>query len=332
MSSIVGGTSSIIKLRPVLKTPEELADEANLIFQLPRKKCDQMVPSLVRLNKMEPGHAQQHKIHILKRLMKKARVKQIDKQIHHMLHLDAAEAVVPHGEVSKRIYNDIVLRRDFDLYGGPTQSRTWPLRKYLELQALAQRLNVEFTQKVDPAFIEIDDKDIVQDVDHRKVPALQTEKWKIGYEERHPAPVGFANNPQQPFNSLENEGFYCYDGDWKHGKMHGMGKYLFRDGCAYEGEFADNHPHGYGTTTYPDGQVYKGDWVKGRYEGRGETSTCGGSKYEGEFVFGRRQGKGKLTFPSGLYYEGEFFDGQPHGRGVMRSKLTGWAYEGSFER
>lgn len=325
-------TASIIKLRPVQKTPEELADEANLIFQLPRKKCDQMIPALVRLNAMESSHAQQHRIHILKRLMKKARIQKIDKQVQHMLNLDASEQIVPHGEVSKRIYNEIVVKRDFNLYGAQVKSQTWPHRKYLELQALAQRLNVEFTQKIDPAFLEIDEKEIVKDVEHRKIPALQTEKWKIGLEVNHPAPVGFAPNPHQPYNSLDNESFYCYDGDWKHGKMHGMGTYLFRDGCTYEGEFEDNHPHGYGTTSYPDGQEYKGDWVKGRYEGKGVTNFCGGSKYEGEFIFGRRHGKGKLTFPSGLYYEGEFFDGQPHGRGVMRSKLTGWAYEGSFER
>lgn len=36
--------------------------------------------------------------------------------------------------------------------------------------------------------------------------------------------------------------------------------------------------------------------------------------------------------PIGMTYEGELQRGVPHGRGVMRSKLTKWAYEGTFEQ
>ncbi len=171
--------AQILKLRPVLKNQEELEDEAKLIFQLPRKKCEEMVPSLLRLNAMEEGHAHHHRIHVLKKLMKKARILNIETQIKHITNLDAAEKYVPHGEVSKKLYNDIVIQRDFDLYGHQMESRTYPPRKFLELQAIAQKLGVEFTQKVDSSFLEVVIKDDDEDLG-KKVPKLQTEKWKIG--------------------------------------------------------------------------------------------------------------------------------------------------------
>lgn len=52
----------------------------------------------------------------------------------------------------------------------------------------------------------------------------------------------------------------------------------------------------------------------------------------GEYALGRRNGHGILRYPSGLVYEGNFQDNKPHGRGTMTSKLTGWAYEGNFEK
>lgn len=328
----------LLKLRPVMKTDEEIADEANLIFQLPRKKCEQIIPELKRLNAMSDAHAHTHRVHILKKLMKKARIKHTEEHIKHMAELDAAEKVVPHGEVSKRYYNEIVGRRDFDLYGNLIKSRTWPPRKFLELQALAEKMNIEFTQKVDSAFLEVEvkadsDDELDEAATRRKhIPKLQTEKWKIGLETTYQAPVGFARNPAQPFNSLGNEHYYSYDGNWKGGEMEGMGTYLFRDGNTYSGEFHKNRPEGKGSTSYTDGQQYDGEWKAGRYEGHGESISSGGSAYVGDFAFGRRHGRGRLTFPSGLEYEGDFYDGRPHGRGRMSSKLTGWAYEGSFER
>lgn len=93
------------------------------------------------------------------------------------------------------------------------------------------------------------------------------------------------------------------------------------------------------------------DWHQclGRIHGVGKTTMVAGSVYEGQFDAGRRNGSGKLSLPCGLTYgiegtitpvrtadvgaiEGEFLDGKPHGRGIMNSTLTGWRYEGSFER
>lgn len=323
--------SKILKLRPVAKTPEEIEEEKKLIFVLPRKTCAQMIPELVRIKTETTSHELQHRMHILKKLMKIARIKEIDKKLEHITQIDEAEKVIPHGEVSKRLYNDIFVSRDFDLYGRMMKPTTHPPRKHLELAVLAQKLGIEFTQKADQYYKEIHSDEESDDEDTRRKEKLRTEKWKIGYMKHHNPPVGLADNPARAFNSLGNEYFYSYDGEWKAGRMDGAGVYLFRDGKTYEGRFVEGKQHGEGTAHYPGGQKYVGSWKDGRYCGRGETFTCGGSKYVGDFEFGRRHGHGTLTFPSGLSYEGEFLDGKPHGRGVMTSALSGWSYNGSFE-
>jgi hypothetical protein len=271
-------------------------------------------------------------MHLLKKIMKRARVKQVDTQLRHMLDLDRSEKVVPHGEVSKRIYLDIWKRRDFSLYGSPMPTVKHIKRKHLELRALASKLGIEFTQKVDTTGDDIDFVEEAEDGYDFKVNKLKSYPWTIGQENEYLPPVGFARNPIQPPHSFGNEEFFSYDGHWKAGKLHGVGKYLFKDGETYEGAWEDNKQHGKGTANYPDGQKYTGEWSKGRYEGSGTLSALGGAVYEGEYSLGRRDGVGKLVHPSGLSYEGQFHDGKPHGRGVMKSKLTGWVYEGQFKR
>eukprot|EP01032_Pedospumella_encystans_P020483 gene20483-23267_t len=327
----MAATGKILKLRPVAKTAEELEEEKMLYFVLPRKTSAQMVPELLRMKNIS-SHDHQHRMHILKKLMKIARIKGIEEKMSHFDALDASEKVIPHGEVSKRMYNEIFKARDFDLYGNIMPPTTHPPRKHLELAVLAQKLNVEFTQKADQYYKEINsDDEESPDEDDRRKDKLRTEKWKIGYVPHHNPPVGLADNPARAFNSLGNEYFYSYDGEWKNGRMHGNGTYLFRDGKTYEGRFQNGHIEGEGTAYYPGGQKYVGEWQKGRYEGKGETFMLGGSKYVGDFEFGRRHGQGTLTYPSGLTYVGQFLDGKPHGRGVMTSALSGWSYDGSFE-
>jgi hypothetical protein len=335
-----GYSSSVplFKLRPMLKNEAELEDEKNLNFQLPRKSCEQMSPEMERLRHMKTS-IQQHRWHVLKRILKRARIKKIDQEVIPYLtdNLDLSDKIIPEGEISKRIYYQIFHSRDFDLYGRLMKSVSQPPRKHQELRYLATKLGIEYTQPMIPEVVEViepnEEEEELMLIDRRKkIPVLKTEKWKIGTREHLHAPVGFSANPGVIFHSLGLETFYSYDGNWKDGKMHGMGTYLFEDGCTYEGSFVHNYPDGEGCARYPHGQIYDGEWKKGQYSGKGHYSTVDGVKYEGEFLLGRRHGKGKIVYPSGLSYEGEFFDGKPHGRGIMKSKLTGWAYDGSFEK
>eukprot|EP01040_Poterioochromonas_malhamensis_P007229 gene7229-7802_t len=329
--------AQLLKLRPVLKNEEELEEERNLIFDLPRKKCEEMAPEVLRLNqkKEENPKVIQHRYHILKRILKRARYESVDTNIvPYLQDLDRSDKVVPNGEVSKRIYMDVFHSRNFDLYGNLRKGVKHPPRKYLELKALAELKNIEYTQEMDETKIEVEkiSEEEEELLKRRKnIPKLTTDKWKISRVEIDYAPVGFANNPSQPFHSYGNEYFFSYDGNWLHGKMEGSGTYLYADDTTYVGHFHNNRPHGNGESRFKHGQHYVGEYENGTFDGRGVYTTPEGIKYEGEFMNGMRSGKGKLQFPSGLEYEGDFLNGKPHGRGKMTSKLTGWCWEGQFK-
>lgn len=56
-----------------------------------------------------------------------------------------------------------------------------------------------------------------------------------------------------------------YEGDYKDGWYHGVGKFYFPNGVIYEGEFYKGEFHGEGTLIYPDGKgKYKAKWERGK--------------------------------------------------------------------
>eukprot|EP01038_Epipyxis_sp_PR26KG_P006890 gene6890-9440_t len=326
------------KLRRIEKTESEIEEEHMQYFELPRKSCWQIIPELSRLNSNKYSRQiQQHRYHVLKKLMKRARLTKIDEAFEKFYALDASDHVVPNGEVSKKIYEELFNSRDFDLYGKLMDNiPPLPVRKFQEMELLAEKLHIPSTLKLDQEAYRLhkieEAKDVYTGKYVQKLPKLMTEQWKIGRVEKYNAPVGFSTNIHQPLHSLGNEIYYPYDGYWKNGKMDGLGKYLYSDGFTYEGNFSKNRPHGEGVAEYPDGQRYNGEWLNGKYEGKGTATYIGETSYTGSYSNGRREGWGKLTYASGLYYEGEFKDGQPNGKGFMKSNLTGWAYEGTFVR
>ena len=46
-----------------------------------------------------------------------------------------------------------------------------------------------------------------------------------------------------------------YLGEYKDGKFHGQGTFIWNDGYFHEGEFMDGTPNGQGTETLPNGQL-----------------------------------------------------------------------------
>lgn len=328
-------STKTFRLRPVLKSEKEIEEERHLFFELPRKNCAQICPEIKKISALSKAE-NQHRWHILKRIMRRAKIAGIDQRIiPHLTDLDRSDTVIMDGEVSKRIYLELFHNRSFDLYGKHVKAVVHPQRKYLELKYLASQLGIEFTEKVESAFLQLEPEPTEEEliaIRKSKIPKLTTEKWKIGHPEVYKPPVGFASNPKEPYNSLGNEIYFSYDGNWKAGKMHGRGVFMFDDEKTYDGDFANNRPNGQGNAEYIDGRHYDGEWKDGEYQGKGTYWTDDGLKFEGEYALGRRNGYGKLKFPCGLVYEGEFHDNKPHGRGTMQSKLTGWAYEGTFEK
>lgn len=328
---------------------EDSDDENQLYFEVPRKTCEQIAPEILRLKGMKSRTAQQHRLHLLKDIMKKAKIKNINEHLRHIIEFDKSEAIIPHGEVSKNLYVNIFENRDFDLYGRLVPKKMLSKKKQEELKFLSRELGIKFTRK------QKEIKDYVPDIfenntEDLKAPRIRSDVWKIGFVHEDHAPVGLKSNPGKVPMSYGNDIYFSYDGSWKQGKMNGIGVYKFMDNYTYEGEFLDNHPCGRGVSVYPTrdqefmtpsdpgkdsnctDSSYSGQWKSSRYHGFGKITTSFNSTHEGFFHMGRAHGQGKMILPCGLVYEGEWLDGKPHGRGIMTSKLTGFSYDGTFEK
>lgn len=55
-----------------------------------------------------------------------------------------------------------------------------------------------------------------------------------------------------------------YEGDYKEGWFHGLGKLQMENGIIYEGEFVKGQFHGEGKLLYPNGGYYKAQWDEGK--------------------------------------------------------------------
>lgn len=350
------------KLRKVRTEEEEDEVQQELYFQLPRKTGIQIAPHVERIKAMKK--ADQHmSLRLLRRIMKRALVPKLNSVVNTLLEMDKSESIVPHGEVSKKIYNDLQHSREFNLYGTniPTKDHVpYDERREKELANKAVELGIEFVSmhnhgsesvfghKVDRNGVPDIFSDNIADL---KRPVISTATWAVGYEEMKDAPIGTAKDPGPIYRSEGNEKYFAYDGEWSKGKMKGEGKYQYADGETYIGKFENNWPHGHGVAKYSNGGKYEGEWLKGKYhtsrdvkkedidpsqmgtfvEGA-DMHTCVGSHYKGDFSFGRRDGHGVLTLSCGLTYEGSFLDGKPNGRGVIKSELSGYRFEGQFVR
>lgn len=94
----------------------------------------------------------------------------------------------------------------------------------------------------------------------------------------------------------------AYNGEWRNGKMHGRGVFLWPTGDRYEGEWKDGEQDGQGTFAAADGSVYYGGWSHGKMDGEGvykpgmlAASAAGAHQATvGDVIFLRRYVQGKL--------------------------------------
>jgi hypothetical protein len=331
MSSLTSGVTDQER-RPDEEATSAIEKEVQNYFSIPRHSCFEMVPRLVRLKSDLKRFERQRVYKIYYRQLQRARIPDSAGAMRHIIDLDKSDDIVPHGQVSKKMYDQLCAGRDFDLYGRSLHRKRLTETEEREMHELAARLGLEYETKAPPIeeYVKVPDifENVTADI---KVPVISTHVDKIGHEDTYHPPVGFATNPKQLLKSYGREIFFAYDGEWSKGKMAGRGFYQYSDGGNYKGYFKTNRPHGEGVSTYPNKSTYDGEWKDGKYCGRGIQTIENCSQYTGEMNFGRREGVGKLVFESGLEYEGEFLDGKPHGRGKMKSALTGWGYEGSFQ-
>eukprot|EP00923_Selenidium_pygospionis_P033886 GHVN01059331.1.p1 GENE.GHVN01059331.1~~GHVN01059331.1.p1 ORF type:complete len:1342 (+),score=180.28 GHVN01059331.1:981-5006(+) len=58
-------------------------------------------------------------------------------------------------------------------------------------------------------------------------------------------------------------------GEWRKGKLWGMGNKWYHGGSVFSGMLSNGRPHGTGNMTYPDGTIYEGSWKGGKRHGHG---------------------------------------------------------------
>ena len=209
--------------RVYVKTDEDLEREEQLYYELPRENCEQICPAMLRM-KYEPKGEQNRRLHLLKRIIKRAEYKNVHKHISHIVDFDRSESIVPHGRVSNQLYLDVWEAREFNLYGKQVPKKAFTEKDMRSLKEIAGDLNVQFKTEQR----QIQDKAYVPDIfenitDTLTVPPLRTAKHNIGYADVNHAPMTRNNPKVLPIRSEGNENFFSYDGQWSRGQMHGFG-------------------------------------------------------------------------------------------------------------
>lgn len=121
-----------------------------------------------------------------------------------------------------------------------------------------------------------------------------------------------------------------FQGEWVHGKRHGQGILIWRNGSRYDGNFIDDKLGGQGALLWALGLEYRGEWINNYAHGRGELRFPNGKRYFGEWANGKRHGWGHLTFPVNdekqrVEYVGGWFEDLQSGEGVMK-----WSNNASY--
>ena len=93
------------------------------------------------------------------------------------------------------------------------------------------------------------------------------------------------------------------------------------NGNKYVGEFKNGKYHGQGTFIYVSGDKYVGEFKNGKRNGQGIYTSVDGHEYVGELRDNKQHGRGTLTFGpkskwAGDIYVGEWKDGRYHGQGT----------------
>ena len=107
-----------------------------------------------------------------------------------------------------------------------------------------------------------------------------------------------------------------YKGEIVNGRPNGKGsrnyiKYLTK-GSKYIGDWKDGKQHGQGTFIYSDGKKYTGEWKDGEFwNGKGvKFKHTHREIFFGEWKDGKLHGQGKILFGDGAMWIGKFKDGK----------------------
>ena len=138
-----------------------------------------------------------------------------------------------------------------------------------------------------------------------------------------------SGNCENGFGTLESK-TTTYIGNFKEGRMHGKGEYVWKDGGSYKRDFREGFFEGIGVRTYKSGTVYKGSFKYDKPHGEGTMTNVSGSIFKGLWQFGYKHGQGLYKDNDGYSHEGNYKFGNSDGFGKQKWK-KGDVYEGSFK-
>ncbi|CAJ1914741.1 unnamed protein product [Sphenostylis stenocarpa] len=97
-----------------------------------------------------------------------------------------------------------------------------------------------------------------------------------------------------------------YTGEWANNYPHGLGKYLWTDGCMYVGDWFKGKTKGKGRFSWPSGATYEGEFRSGYMDGTGTYTGCNGETYKGQWVLNLKHGHGFKSYANGDWFDGEW--------------------------
>jgi hypothetical protein len=99
-------------------------------------------------------------------------------------------------------------------------------------------------------------------------------------------------------------------GDWQKGKLNGFATVVDQKGTVmYEGEFKDGKRHGLGRQLFESGDMYDGGWKQGRLHDRGVYYFTNGDRLYGMWREGIYDGIGMFHYADGSISRREYRDG-----------------------
>jgi len=129
--------------------------------------------------------------------------------------------------------------------------------------------------------------------------------------------LGFnANKKSEAEESVKFDG--VYEGEWKNGMRHGVGRLWWTDDDRYIGSWKDDKKNGQGMMVWSNGDQYNGGWRDDLRHG----SDCKykyavGGVFRGTYNHDERHGPGVYEWSDGDKFVGEWKFGGRHGKGIF---------------
>ena len=139
----------------------------------------------------------------------------------------------------------------------------------------------------------------------------------------------FKNGKLDGIGKLTKPTGYIYEGEFRNGTLNGKGKIVYPSGSKYEGEVEDNQPNGQGKMNYSNKCIYEGEFKNCKKDGKGIFIFSTNTKYVGQFKNDSVDGIGEIFYTSGNYYNGICLNGFKNGKGTFQLK-NGDNFEGTY--